>query len=276
MSSSPPDSNRSFRLIVEPMCGLCNRLRVLDGAVSLAARYSGTVEVFWFSDADLNCRFTNLFEPLPDLVRFRYFSLPPLIETGFKRVVHAVMKRTCQRYLLAHEVEYLEKVGHDFSDLAAHRRVFLKTWSRFYPTAAPFAIFRPASPIQAIIDRQGADPDQTVGVHIRRTDAASITAASPTRRFIARMEYELRENPQTRFFLATDDPTEEELMKRTFPGRIQTYSKRTRSRNQREGIEDAVVDLFCLARCRKILGSYKSSFSETAIALSQREGVFVC
>lgn len=275
MSSAPAQPSPAFRLIVEPMCGLCNRLRVIDGAHSLAVRKHGVVEIIWFCDADINCRFTDLFEPLPGIVRFWYVSLPPWLERGFKRVLHAFMQRTSGRYLLQYEMETMAAAGHDFTELAAHRKVFLKTWSRFHETASPFALFRPAPHIQAIIDREAATLADAVGVHVRRTDFSLEINNITTEKFVAAMRAELTAAPQTRFFLATDDPTEEQFMEGLFPGRILTYRKRTRDRNKREGIEDAVVDLFCLARCRKLLGSRKSSFSETAAALSRGEALFL-
>jgi hypothetical protein len=257
------------------MCGLCNRLRVIDGAATLAAQHNGKVQVIWFCDSDLNCRFSDLFEPLSGQVRFRYYALPSPLERLFKRALHAIMKRTCGRYLLQFETERLAAAGHDFSELARHSKVYLKTWSRFHPSAAPFSIFRPVPRLQATIEQEAATLDDAVGVHIRRTDFTSTINDIATSKFVAQMKCELDESPHTRFFLATDDTAEEKHLEALFPGRILTYRKRTRDRNRREGIEDAVVDLYCLARCRKIIASHKSSFSETAIALSRKEGVVV-
>jgi len=257
------------------MCGLCNRLRVIDSAASLAAQQNGAVEIIWFCDSDLNCRFSDLFEPLSGHIRIRYYALPSPLERLFKRALHAVMKRTCGRYLLQFETERLAAAGHDFSELASHSKVYLKTWSRFHPSVAPFSIFHPVARLQATIEREAARLDDAVGVHIRRTDFTSTINDIATNKFVAQMKCELEKSPHTCFFLATDDSAEEKYLEGLFPGRILTYRKRTRDRNRREGIEDAVVDLFCLARCRKIIASHKSSFSETAIALSRRESVVV-
>jgi hypothetical protein len=275
MQSSSAKSSTPFRLIVEPMCGLCNRMRVIDGAYSLAAKRNGTVSVIWFCDSDINCRFSDLFQPLPSSVRFWHFSLPPSIETRFKRLLHAVMRRTCGRFLLEAEMDRLVNEGHDFSELTLHHRVFLKTWNRMSETEPPFAIFHPVNRIQAIIDRQAQDLPNAVGVHIRRTDCTSAVENSTTEKFVSQMRSELKEDPNTTFFIATDDPVEENLMSSFFPGKIITYKKRTRSRNERLGIEDAVVDLYCLARCKKILGSFNSSFSATAMAISRQPSIYI-
>jgi hypothetical protein len=38
-------------------------------------------------------------------------------------------------------------------------------------------------------------------------------------------------------------------------------------RGARQAARDAVVDLYCLAGCRKLLGSYYSTFTDTAAAI---------
>jgi hypothetical protein len=257
----------SFTLVVEPICGLCNRMRVVDSALAMTRKVGGNAHIIWYSDPDLNCRFTDLFQPLDRAVRFWQLSLPACLEKGFKRMTHFFLRRMSGCYLQPHEVQQMKAAGYDFSELLAHRFVVLKTWDRFCRPEHRFADFRPVPTLQAIIDRQSAGLADAVGVHIRRTDCTAAIDKSPTEKFIAEMRREVATDPGVRFFVATDDPREENVLEQAFPGRIRTYRKRTLSRNRRAGIEDAVVDLYCLARCRKILGSYQSSFSETAAAL---------
>jgi hypothetical protein len=45
-------------------------------------------------------------------------------------------------------------------------------------------------------------------------------------------------------------------------------TKRCWIRNLQKGIQDAVVDMYCLAGCQKIIGSYFSSFSEVAAQIN--------
>ena len=261
--------------IMEPMCGLCNRLRAIDGLQGLLERNPGRAHVIWYADADLNCRFTDLFHPLPEPFRFWHFSLSPRIEQVFKNLLHAIMKRSCNVYILQHETERLVKKGCDFYDITAKGSVFIKTWDCVRKPDAPFALFRPLPHIQSLIDAQIGRYSHTVGVHIRRTDCNQAIALSTTDKFVAAMQAELEAKPETTFFLATDDPNEEAQMNRLFPRKILTYQKRTRDRNRKEGIEDAVVDLYCLGACSHVLGSATSSFSETAMTISNRLGRYV-
>ena len=78
------------------------------------------------------------------------------------------------------------------------------------------------------------------------------------------MDFALDRNPSVKFFVATDDDaTKKELVKR-YGNAIYTRNN-VSERNSRNGVVDAVVDLFLLAGCKKgIFGSYWSSFSEVA------------
>lgn len=102
------------------------------------------------------------------------------------------------------------------------------------------------------------------GIHIRRTDNEMAVKYSPTSLFIDKMEKLLRINPNVKFFLATDEPSEERLFLDRFGDSIITHHKKSFDRNDPQAIRDAVIDLWFLAHCRKIYGSYWSSFSDVA------------
>jgi len=74
------------------------------------------------------------------------------------------------------------------------------------------------------------------------------------------------------FFLATDSPEEEQDMKKLFGDRIITFAKKL-DRNNPEAIQDALVDLLCLSKTRKIIGSFYSSFSDIAADIGYIEFV---
>jgi hypothetical protein len=81
------------------------------------------------------------------------------------------------------------------------------------------------------------------------------------------MRQELDEHADTRFFLATDSPAEEERLQQEFPGRIIMHPKTSLKRHDPRAVQEAMVDLYCLANCRKLFGSYNSSFTETAAGI---------
>ena len=106
--------------------------------------------------------------------------------------------------------------------------------------------------------------DEPVGVHIRRTDNMASIQHSPIEDFEAAMREEIERDPDTRFFLATDDPAIEARLQEGFPGRIVVHAKSSLARNDPQAVRDAVVDLYGLSNCRRLIGSYRSSFTDSA------------
>jgi hypothetical protein len=263
-------------LIVETTCGLCNRLRAIDSAVAFAEQRGDRLHIIWFADPDLNCRYSDLFEPLPAPARFWQFSLSPRAAYLAKRLLHGVARRFCDVFLREDEIGTMVKAGYDFGAYSQMSRIYLKTWDRFYPSTHLFSMFRPVKRIARVIDGYSNRLANAVGVHIRRrTEENWLIENSPTQNFIDYMHAEIECDPNVEFFLATDDQQEESKLAQAFPGRIFTHPKQSRRRDDQAGIEDAVIDLYCLAGCRKVLGSWRSSFSETAILLSGRPGIMI-
>lgn len=119
------------------------------------------------------------------------------------------------------------------------------------------------------VDTLSAQFDQdTVGLHIRRRDNRKSIRHSPTDAFIAAMEDAVANNPETRFFLATDSPAEEARLRRHFGDRILTR-RRKLSRLHTSGLQDALVDLILLSRTSRVIGSHWSSFSEVAAEIGR-------
>ena len=106
--------------------------------------------------------------------------------------------------------------------------------------------------------------NNTIGVHIRRTDNVNALKYSPTDLFVEKIKEELYQNSDICIYLATDDPNEEKNFISEFGNKIIIYKKHSLDRNNPIAIKDAVLDLYNLSHCRKIYGSYYSSFSDTA------------
>ena len=61
-----------------------------------------------------------------------------------------------------------------------------------------------------------------------------------------------------------DDKQEEAALREVFPDRILSNEDRCLRRDSVDGMHDALLDLYCLASTRKIIGSYFSSFTDIA------------
>lgn len=75
------------------------------------------------------------------------------------------------------------------------------------------------------------------------------------------MEDEI-EKHDANFYVTTDDAEVLMKLKSQFSEkRLIIYEDKILDRNSTIGIQDALVDMICLSKCRKIIGSYRSTFS---------------
>jgi hypothetical protein len=239
-------------------------------ALILAERMQRKTRLLWMPRRNCNSRFFDLFKPSPliEVVPIWYAKGAQWLRTSPFRGIDL------SKILVLTE-DALAKMSYtvDPAFLADHRFVLLKNcYSDFIATdcsadeygAKVSHYLTRLAPSKAVSRKLFALSPQTIGVHVRRTDNNAAIEKSPLQDFIASMKNCLVEQPDTSFFLATDDPAVESTLKEIFPGRIATFRKSAYSRAKAAAIQDALVDLLMLSRCRKILGSYYSSFSEYA------------
>jgi hypothetical protein len=170
------------------------------------------------------------------------------------------------------------------------------SWENFRLIATGYLrSLSPAPHLREEVDRFTAQVDlpTAYGLHIRMTDNVTAYAwwrereASFKEEMISRLEGfdrfvsdTVERDPTAEFFLATDSQQAERYMVRHHSGRMVIYPKRYRSetrvslslrdaRLQRQmqrtsRIEDALVEMLLLAKCRAIAGTYYSSFNEVA------------
>lgn len=241
-----------------PDGGLCNRLRVIENGLRLARMQHERLNVFWFLyDASMNSTFSELFEPLPTEVRLYEFQKRPLL-SRFICTRHNPLfydGDRAQNYLslcrrgVTKWLPLLHKDGSEFiKDLGPRDYSWLKPCPRLL------------AKIEAVASELGSG---SVGLHIRRTDNEQSICNSPLELFIQRIEREIAANGNVKFFLATDDEQTKQILCLRYPENIVTRQN-VAARNDREGVADAVIDLFVLSRTRRLYGSYWSSFSEVA------------
>lgn len=264
-------TNNSITLV--PAGGLGNRMKAIAAAVSLAERCGGSLQVKWFQDWGLGCRFDQLFQPIPKAnVSVSEASLLDACWADRPRKRNLYLPLLPQWLLFDRRMDEITATknmqsGFDFAAWAAHRRVWIASNVYFMaedPPKAAFALFRPIAGLQTRVDGMAnAIGRNAVGVHIRRTDNDRAIAFSPTEAFVARMRMEAAD---THFYVATDDENVKLQLRRDFPHRVHTLPRKA-ERGSLQGMEDAVVELYTLARCRRILGSSCSTYSMTAASI---------
>lgn len=251
-------NKKKLPIIVQPMGGLCNRMRTIVSAAELAEMMNRKVVVVWTSDVSLNASFDSLFEHLPF------------------RVIDVKLGSVGQRFIW-HICKLLGYHFYDDSWIYANARE--KPFERWLPQmkmTAPYihcscdiiknhgdyGMFAISKVLQKYVMRK--DGEEMIGIHIRRADNEMSIRYSPISLFVEKIKEELCKDSQVKFYLATDDPNEEEILCKMFPNNIVVYKKQSLDRNNPLAIKDAVIDLANLASCRKIYGSYWSSFSDVA------------
>jgi hypothetical protein len=143
-------------------------------------------------------------------------------------------------------------------------RLRIRGDTRFFDDGPRFQGFRPAPALAERIAQAAHGLERAVGVHVRRTDNVQARQRSPLEGYLAALAAERRADPATTFFVATDDPEVLERLKAEHGRTVRHTVPRSLDRNTPEAIEDALVDLWCLSSCRKLIGSAASTFTETA------------
>ena len=235
---------RMSELHLQVLAGLANRLRAMVSGICMAEELGLKLVVHWSVDHACGSTFDALFDAE---------SLPPFVTVTHFPLLKAYM---C---LSTEDMEHVKKVWD------RQKPLVLKSYGHFHRSDMPrwiqyFRILKPRHELEQKIEERLPPFDQSrfLGVHIRRGDNEKSIQGSPLEAFIQRMDTE-----DAFFVVASDDDTIRMFLKRRFPGRV-WFPARLLERGSEEGMKEAVIDFFSLARCPRILGSVSSSFSELA------------
>jgi hypothetical protein len=265
------------QIIVRPRAGLANRMRLIASCLYLKYKFQAEMKMIWDVNSGLNARYEDLFELNQGITLLDGGSKYDLIIKHKKlvenksSVVRAISKGWNSLISQIIGVDYCLfdedlKKGYAFikSILEKHDRVFFCSCEEFVDYPDGISSFTPIPAIKEKIRLNSEKFDEnTVGIHIRRTDNISAIEASPNYLFERKIEEYLQENSATNFFIATDDPAVESYFKEKYPDNVLAYPK-TYGRDSKDGIVDALVELQLLAKTSVIYGSYWSSYSEMA------------
>ena len=292
--------------VATAVVGLGNRLVAIASARGLAREHSKSrVNLIWIADSDIAyCKFSDLFELTTDdtrvvvdramgvslllfylrisLVQIRVYKHNLFVFTMLRllRWVGYLLTRANFDKIFNIADTSRSVMEHPWHTSARFRRLKPKLGNRtlvyshqLFHGKPRFDFCKPRPHIQKrvdeIADRFG---EYTVGVHIRLKDYVGewIEQVSPVELFIQRMSVELERNDKVKFFLATDSGYAKELVTEHFKDRVITQEG-SLIRTKHSGMENAVVDMYTLARTDKILGPYLSTFSRCAAMIGKTE-----
>ena len=251
-------------LVVVPLGGLGNRMRVIASAKRLAQMAGARCTVIWdWQD------YAALFERDPAIEVVS--AIPKELHAGYE-----------VRHILTDNEGGTWENRHIPLDGAAG--IIVTSYVAFCARGEPENVHEPAllawvpQPSEAV--RKAASrfreaefpPRGIVGLHMRRTDNREAKLRSPDRLFIE--EAGLLAGEGTKIFLASDSRRTERRLLAGFPGSLIDYPKsQHKSRrwprrfNLAKTIED-YAELLLLASCDYVLGSAYSSYSSWAMALN--------
>ena len=238
------------RLVLTTCGGLCNRLRALTAAQLVCARLDLTLALVWQADKFCPADFGDLFVVPRELTMG-----DPGHDDETLRLGGEWGSTTVDRYR--------DRFLSETSSTEVHRQV-----RHFIGELRPVPAIR-----DKIVAVKRDWPEGIVGVHVRRTDHSRPTQQG--RRYTKQLDSDValihrldREPETTPFFVATDNPESDHTLCMMYEGRVRHYNKHWHHDALRKSdVADAVVDLYCLASCRRIIGTWYSSFSEYAAAL---------
>lgn len=257
-------------IVIEPIGGLANRMRVIVSAINLKKIINFDLHCVWVENEELNAPFISLFEEIDGLIfvpkQKKYNYLKSSNKKNFikKTIVAGINKYYGFNYCLK-QSDFTESLN--IIDIIKHnKRVYIRTCEEFYSyNNEDFNIFKPTKQIMHEIHKNCIKfNNNTIGIHIRRTDNALSIQHSPFEIFIKKIEEEIRENEEVNFFLSTDDISVESLLIDKYNPKIFATKNKVQNRNTEDGVKAAVVDMFSLSSTTKIYGSYWSSFSDIA------------
>jgi len=255
-------------LTIRPFGGLGNRIRVLHSALSLKKEANVNLKIIWDYKTDFKCSIYNLFN-VPDYISVveKPFIHWNSLEKYFKNssFLSLAGKQKYDLILLDKDIIKHRNEGFNFKGILNHSNVYVETCQWFFSGDKRLLMLEPKNEIiDTATSITSKFSDYTIGIHIRRTDHKLSKVYSPLNEFRKVVKREISKNINATFFLATDSKDTEEELIREFGHLVITRSEKELSRNNPKGITDGFIDMLCLAKTKKIYGSYSSSFSEIA------------
>ncbi len=280
---------KSKRLIIRPMHGLGNRLRVLASAYNIAKNSGRDLVICWDKDEHLNSDFYELFREQEFEINFSITTskfLENINEISFYNYMENELYTHKDKEInLETDLDILITsscvIKSDLTDWNQENK-FLKSLKVSYE-------------IEEIINQVSIDEDH-VGVHIRydgdnwedlphenvkhwNEEAHEILKTnrnnSKPEFFADEMLKMLRRNKKYKFFISAAKLNSINFMLNKFDNNIIDFIKRPNQADHRDslGIKYAMADMILLSKCKYVLGSGWSSFTEGAQRFSNHSQI---
>lgn len=264
-------------LTLVPIGGLANRFYAITSAIAFCKDYNVKLKVIWFKDKGMGADFHSLFELSEEVDKSN-------VEIIDAKWYHYIYDRPRKRNLwlpwLWQQVIFdqilLEKDAYNkeitcFQKLQNKNKSYLVAFYPVYTKPSMLYLVSPKLYIREKIEYyKSLFGENVIGVHIRRTDNVLSINKSPLYLYIKVMAEAVKNDPNVKFYVASDSKEEKERLKQIFCDKVYSLNC-VSNRNSKEGIVDAIIELYLLSSTIKIYGSYASTYSTLAANISNIE-----
>ncbi len=243
-------------------------MRAMASGVTVALHYGCPTTIYWNNTLGLKADFSQLFAPI-DIPNIKMVENHKwLFDIGYTRdyLLRWPLLKCKYQTIYNYSIQNHPDISQLISPNGKKDLLLISCFSMasHYPVNR---LFIPQSSIMHIIESITETYSRnTVGIHIRRSDNKEAISKSPLEAFTAMMDYEISKDRQVKFFVASDNEDTKDFLRDRYPERIISLNTKA-DRNSLVGMQNAVTELFCLSKTRKIIGSCYSSFSEIAAEL---------
>jgi|GEM_PF-1512078 len=270
--------SQTKKLYIDAQHGLGNRLRAIASAYCIAKKNDMDLIIIWEADHHCDCELTDLFEYSDEHLNKSFISQINSQSFDTYNYMEAEKNSNKDQEIILGDKHLYIRSAYSLN----HQDVQWDQENEF---------IRSLKPVQKILDLVAnvAIDSETIAAHIRMEggqglDKHSYESAdnwseeshielqywrgmSHYSHFIKRINQLLTDNKQ-KLFIATDMPETYQEFKNIYGTRL-VYLKRDVFDRSKEQLQYALADVLLLSRCKKLLGSSWSSFSELAMRLSE-------
>ncbi len=270
---------KSKRIIVRPMHGLGNRLRVIASAYNIARKSKKDLVICWDKDEHLNAEFHDLF------VKQRFDINVDFVSSKFLENIHEMsFYQYMENEPFTHKHEEIN-TDTDLDIVITSSCVINSKFNDFKEENNFLKSLLLREEINEIVN-QIKITDNHIGVHIRydgdnwenlapedvknwNSEAHEILRKnrnnSKPDRFAKRMRELINNKNEIKFFVSAAKFSSIEFLLSEFKNKIEFIDRPKQADNRdSESIKYALVDMLLLSKCKYILGSGWSSFTEGA------------
>lgn len=262
------------KLYLKPRGGLCNRLLAVASCLRLCALFERELLLEWKPTVSCYCHWNDLFSNTIPAVSSECVPHSNCLSltVDARDVLYKGAKPFIDLQSTNQDVVVSSNVLLSYPDDPIRGDSFwtfepiIAECSRWLNTLKPVPLI--SERIAAVISQ--FKPGRTTGIHLRRGIHDERACQRKFRRIsdadFAWITEMIPSSQREVHFVASDAQSSIEYFVSRYSETIRFYPKRSNAKwNEPEAIQDALIDLLCLAACDRIVGHHNSTFSFVAV-----------